>query len=324
MIVGGAYNSTGTTFTQFATGPVTINAAGGSFSISGSQLFPSVSLATGTTTFTIDSYLTLVADPDSTIQLGFAGAGRLALVPEPMSIVQLGCGTLLTGGLLLRRHRSRSPRRGRGSSRSRRRLGLATALALCLVAPGSAFAGMVYINDLGPQPIVTISGFATHSFTIDPSNDSLSFDGTYLSSAGFPSAGSSVSYSVAFLDPGQVPSDLTVITITGLANTDPTQPNVEIQVAFSGIVNGPISPDFSIPEPGGFYDIADYLRGQGAMSVPTDLSVIVGSTTVPEPPSIALAGVAALIALAVILRRHSAAPRRLPLSDGSNLHSPTS
>lgn len=78
---------------------------------------------------------------------------------------------------------------------------------------------------------------------------------------------------------------------------------------FQGIVTSPTDPGpgvvFFIPEPVGWFDIAAYLRGQQAPDVPTDLSVLVAAASVPEPSSLTLCGVAALITLGVALRRRS-------------------
>ncbi len=46
---------------------------------------------------------------------------------------------------------------------------------------------------------------------------------------------------------------------------------------------------------GRLLDVAAYLRGQQAPDVPTDLSVVIAAASVPEPSSLTLGGVAALI-----------------------------
>jgi PEP-CTERM motif len=79
-------------------------------------------------------------------------------------------------------------------------------------------------------------------------------------------------------------------------------------VFFEGIVPGPINPGpgvYFITAPGGFFDVADYLRARQAPGVPTDLSVVIAAASVPEPSSLTLCGVAALIGLGVVLRRRS-------------------
>ncbi|MGZ3394376.1 MAG: PEP-CTERM sorting domain-containing protein [Isosphaeraceae bacterium] len=85
----------------------------------------------------------------------------------------------------------------------------------------------------------------------------------------------------------------------------------------------PITPGsgvYFLTAPGGFFDVAAYLRGQQAPDVPTDLSVVIAAASVPEPSSLTLGGVVALI-LGVALRYRSGvrSAGRLPL-DRSRLH----
>jgi hypothetical protein len=91
-----------------------------------------------------------------------------------------------------------------------------------------------------------------------------------------------------------------------------------------GIVTGPINPGpdvYFLTAPDGFFDVAAYLRGQPGTDVPTDLSVLVAASSVPEPSSLTLCGVAALIGLGVALRHRSGvrSAGRL-LLDRSRLH----
>ncbi len=99
----------------------------------------------------------------------------------------------------------------------------------------------------------------------------------------------------------------TEVTITGLSNPTSTQ-NISVSVFFEGIVTVPITPGpgvFFITAPGGYFDVAAYLRGQQGTDVPTDLSVVIAAASVPDPSSLTLCGVAALINLGVALRRRS-------------------
>ena len=75
---------------------------------------------------------------------------------------------------------------------------------------------------------------------------------------------------------------------------------------FDGILSSPINPGpgiFFLTEPGGFFDVAAYLRGLPGTDVPADLSVLVA--TVPEPSSLTLGGIAASITLGIVSRRRS-------------------
>ncbi|MGA8351939.1 MAG: hypothetical protein WB773_29385, partial [Isosphaeraceae bacterium] len=123
---------------------------------------------------------------------------------------------------------------------------------------------------------------------------------------------------------GLIDSASTEVTITGLSNPTPTPtPNISVSVFFEGIVTVPITPGsgvYFLTAPGGFFDVAAYLRGQQAPDVPTDLPVVIAAASVPEPSSLTLCGVAALI-LGVALRYRSGvrSAGRLPL-DRSRLH----
>ena len=75
---------------------------------------------------------------------------------------------------------------------------------------------------------------------------------------------------------------------------------------FEGIVTTPIDPGpgvFFIPEPGGWFDVAAYLRRQMASGVPGDLSVLVATAAVPEPASLVMGGIAAIVGLGIACRR---------------------
>jgi hypothetical protein len=77
-------------------------------------------------------------------------------------------------------------------------------------------------------------------------------------------------------------------------------------VHFEGILSGPVAPSpgiYFVTPPAGFFDVAGYLRGQQAAGVPTDLSVLVATTAVPEPSSLALSAAGILFTLAGLLRR---------------------
>ncbi len=155
------------------------------------------------------------------------------------------------------------------------------------------------------------------------------FQGNYLSQDDLLQPGRSVTYDVVFQEPspngsGLIDSASTEVTITGLSNPTPTPtPNISVSVFFEGIVTVPITPGsvvYFLTAPGGFFDVAAYLRGQQAPDVPIDLSVMIAAAAVPEPSLLTLCGVAALI-LGVALRYRSGvrSAGRLPL-DRSRLH----
>jgi hypothetical protein len=102
--------------------------------------------------------------------------------------------------------------------------------------------------------------------------------------------------------------------------TDASQDNTQVDMTFNAVVPGPISPNYSVPDPGPDFDVAAFLRQQGAAYVPTDLSVVILSA-VPEPSSLVLGGIAALIGLGVALgRRCGVRSAGRLLSDRSRLH----
>jgi hypothetical protein len=324
IIVGFSFNSSLQENTYlYGTGSTSLtapDASTGAFSILDTNLFPSVSIPVGGG-FSIDSHLTLVSDPGSLIQLGnfsstqdplpnfgsFAGGPA---VPEPLALVQLGTGLGLVAGFLGWRRRARNRRAAGGHSRARGRAGVTAMLllVLCLLAPGLGSAGTITVNDLS-QPISASSeAFATTSLSIDSTHQLVTFDGTYLSSGGYPAPGDSVTYTVVFVDPGGSQSDATTLIIAPLANPTATH-NTMVEMNFEGIVSTPINPGtgiFFIPEPVGWFDVARYLRGQtGVSGVPADLSVLVAST-VPEPASLVMGGIAVVAGLGIALKRRLA------------------
>ncbi len=116
------------------------NSTTGAFSILDNYLFPSVTIPVGGT-FTVDSYLTMVSDPCSLIQLGdfsgtqasanfgsFAGGPAPNAIPEPLALVQLGTGLFLTAGLWGWRSFGRNPRAARLPARARASLSAIAAL----------------------------------------------------------------------------------------------------------------------------------------------------------------------------------------------------
>jgi len=328
IIVGFALNSSLQENTYlYGTGTTSLSAPNpttGAFSILDSNLFPSVTIPVGGT-FSVDSYLTLVSDPGSLIQLGdfsgtqgpldfgsFVGGPAPAnVIPEPLALVQFGTGLFLTAGLWGWRSHGRKRRAARLHLRARASLTALLVLCFCLLAPSLAPAGTITVNDLSQPLRVSSENFtATTLFSIDSVHQLVTFDGTYMSSGGYPGPGQSVTYTVVFVDPDGSDSDATTLTIAGVASSNPPPSTItSVGMFFQGIVTSPINPDpgvvFFIPEPAGWFDVAAYLRGQQAPDVPTDLSVVIAAASVPEPSSLTLCGVAALISLGVALRRRS-------------------
>ena len=105
----------------------------------------------------------------------------------------------------------------------------------------------------------------------------VTFKGNYLSQDDHLQPGQSATYDVVFQEPsangsGLIDSASTEVTITGLSNPTSTQ-NISVSVFFEGIVTGPITAGYGvyfITAPGGFLDVAAYLRGQQAPGVPSD------------------------------------------------------
>jgi len=164
IVVGLTFNSTLThntyTYTNLPTGSSgttpTIDppdAMTNAFSISFNPNFPSVTISPGGT-FSVDSSLTLVSDPESLIKLAdlsgtpglpdfgaFVGGPAPAAVPEPSSLVQVGTVLFLVAGLWVWRSLGRNRRAARGLSRSRPGLAALVVLFFGLLAPGLAPAG---------------------------------------------------------------------------------------------------------------------------------------------------------------------------------------
>jgi hypothetical protein len=322
IIVGFALDSTlhQSTFV-YGTGTTTLSApdpSTGAFSIKDSNAFSSVTIPEGGS-FTVDSYLTLVSDPGSLIQLGdltnmpgpipdfgsYLGGPPPAgqSIPEPASLVQLATALVLVAGLLRWRGCLRNRRPRRLLRRVRSAAAAAVGLALFVLAPGLAPAGTITVNDLSLPLSASSESFSTSSVSINSVTEVVTFDGTYMSAGGFPGIGQSVSYTVVYVDPDDSTSDLTQLTITGITPT--SQQNVSVQMLFEGLVQGPVTPGpgiYFIPEPDFSFDVAGYLRGQQAPGVPTDLSVLVASQT-PEPASLLLGGIALVVGIAFALWR---------------------
>ncbi|MGB2610659.1 MAG: PEP-CTERM sorting domain-containing protein, partial [Isosphaeraceae bacterium] len=291
--------------------------------------------------------LTLVSDPGSLIQLSSLsdvsgplpniGAFAGSAVPEPSSFVELGTGLLmLVGAWGWRKDRTRTrqhlfqiPRHGAACIPFVS--GLFVYLFLLATIPAPVPAGTITVDDIDQPISIYSTGFSTTSISHNSMLQQATFQGNYFSQDDplQPGPGQSVTYDEVFQEPspngsGLIDSASTEVTITGLSNPTPTPtPNISVSVFFEGIVTVPITPGsgvYFLTAPGGFFDVAAYLRGQQAPDVPTDLSVVIAAASVPEPSSLTLGGVAALI-LGVALRYRSGvrSAGRLPL-DRSRLH----
>jgi len=329
LIAGEVWNGSSATPFQQGAGSIGFVGSGTTFTINYSDILSSLTMP-ASASISVSSQLTLVADPDSSIQLGELtgplpnlGVYGGYVVPEPSAWIQLGTAMVLLiglwGGSRYRRISLNMPR-----LRGVPLLLLAglTSLILGLGAPGTVEAGTVTINGLSSPLSVSSSGFSSFSSSTDSVNQTLDFDGTYLSTGGFPAPGQSSTYWVVFQEPDGTQTEATELTVTGLSPT--TTGNTSVDLFFQGLVTTPIGPGpgvFFIPEPGGYFDVAAYLRDQQSANVPTDLSVLVQAAAVPEPSSLALCGVAALISLGVALRHRSGvrSAGRL-LLDRSRLH----
>src|SRR5271157_2829443 len=138
IVVGLTFNSTLThntyTYTNLPTGSSgttpTIDppdATTNAFSISFNPNFPSVTISPGGT-FSVDSSLTLVSDPESLIKLAdlsgtpglpdfgafVGGPAPAAAIPEPSTLVLFGTGLFLVAGLWVRRSLGHHRRAARG------------------------------------------------------------------------------------------------------------------------------------------------------------------------------------------------------------------
>ena len=316
VIAGFSWNGSSTQEFQTGNGSISLSLTNGNFTISDNDPMGTPSIAANAS-ISVDSQLTLVADPGSTIGLsGFSGTlpiiGSFAggTVPEPSAWIQLGTAMALLGALWCRRRYLRI------SLTSSRMPGVSlvllvglTSLIVGLGAPGRAGAGTITINNLSVPLSTSSSGFSSSSASTDSLLQQVTFNGNSLSQDPLQ-PGQSVTYNVVFQEPspngsGLVDSASTVLSIASLVNPTPTQ-NTSVSVLFQGILIGPINPApgvYYVTPPGGFFDVAAYLRGQQSPEVPTDLSVLVATVSVPEPPSLLVGGVAALISLAFALCR---------------------
>ena len=192
-------------------------------------------------------------------------------------------------------------------------------------------AGTITVDDIDQPISISSTLFSITSISYSSVLQQAKSQGSYVSQDDplQPGPGQSVTYDVVFQEPspngsGLIDSASTEVTITGLSNPTPMPtPNISVSVFFEGIVTVPITPGsgvYFLTAPGGFFDVAAYLRGQQAPDVPTDLSVVIAAASVPEPSSLTLGGVVALI-LGVALRYRSGvrSAGRLPL-DRSRLH----
>jgi hypothetical protein len=315
VIAGYVWNGSSLQTFQAGNGSISLSGpdSNGNFSISDNYAIGSFTVPANAS-LSVDSQLTLVADPGSSITLSGLtgdlptfGVFGGAVVPEPSSWIPLGTAMLL---LVLLWGRRRYPQL---SLRLPRLPGVSlvllvglTSLILGLEAPGTATAGSITTNDLSLPLRLSSSGFSQFSSSTDSVKETASFDGSYLSAGGFPASGQSATYWVVFQEPDGTQSDSTELIITGLTPT-PTA-NTSVQMFFQGLITTPIGPGpgvFFIPKPVGYFDVATYLRGNNQPGVPTDLSVLVASA-VPEPASLVMGGIAVLAELGLALGRRRA------------------
>jgi len=306
----------GTSTASFGLGSGSNTLTGGNFTFTDNLSLGNVTIPAGDT-ISVDSYLTLVVDPGSSIRLGeltgdlptigvFAGS----VVPEPSSWIQLGTSLVLLIALWGRRHYRRiSLILPTPPGVSLVLLAGLTSLILGLGAPGTADAGTIKgtitIDGVSPQILASSVGYSSSSTSIDPVNQTVTFDGTYLSTggSGSPAPGQSATYWVVFQDRNGTQTDATELMITGLTNPTSTE-NTSVHLFFERLITTPIDAGpgiYFIPQPAGFFDVAAYLVSQGAPNVPHDLSVLIAS--VPEPYSLVMGGTG-LVAAVWLVQRH--------------------
>jgi len=313
LIAGEVWKGSSATSFQQGAGSIGFVGSGAAFTINYSDILSSLTIAAGAS-ISVTSELTLAADPGSSIQLGELtgplpniGAYGGYVVPEPSAWIQLGTAMVLLIGLWGRRgYRRISLNLPRLPVVPLVLIAGLTSLILGLGAPSTVEAGTIVINDLA-SPLSASTDISNHSTSTDSVNQTVTFQGTYFSTGGgVPAPGQSSTYWVVFQELDGTQTDATELTITGLTPT--TTGNTSVNLFFQGLVTTPINPGagvFFVPQPGGYFDVAAYLRGQQAADVPTDLSVLIQVAAVPEPSSLTLCGIAALICLGVALRHRS-------------------
>ncbi len=334
--------------TVFQTGNGVMSSSGpnsqGEITITGTtttNLFPEAILNSGDT-FTVNANLTLYSDPGSLIELGSLGNipgplptigvfGGNSAVPEPASLVELGVGLMiLTGSWGWRKARSRKEQKSlQNPSRALScSLWMLCLFACCVVLPERpSSAGTIMIDDVDQPISISASGIGDRVTSTNSILQQATLTGTYLSNDVLLAPNQTVTYDVVFVEPSATGSGfpdraLTEITITGL-NDSTSLPNTSVSVHFEGVIDAVIDPApwvYFLTEPGGYFDVTAFLRGQNAFGVPTDLTVLVATAAVPEPSSLVLGGLAALIGFgaAAVGRRRAQTAGRL-LSDSSQV-----
>ncbi len=266
----------------------------------------------------ITSYLTLVSDPGSLIALGGAsddtglppptlGIFGGTSAPEPSTWIQLGTAMVMLVALgCLRRYRRISRNLPRLPGVSLVVLAGMTSLICGLAAPRAAEAGTITIDDLSSPISVSTSGFSTTSIGTNSFDQTATIQGTYFSTGGFPTPGTSATYWVVFQNPAGAQTDATELTITGLLSPNQSA-NTSVSVFFEGLITTPITPGariYFIPQPSGYFNVAAYLASESAPGIPGDLSVfVVSPQSVPEPGSLATGAIGLLLAGLWVARR---------------------
>jgi hypothetical protein len=163
-------------------------------------------------------------------------------------------------------------------------------------ASETATAGSITVDNRSQHLSAFALEFNSQTLFADPVARTVTFTGDYQSSGGFPPLNDTVSYLIALGGSPAGSLGSVMLTIDGI--TDAKQDNTKVNMSFQAVVNGPIHPDFTVPDPGPTFDAAAFLRQQNAPDVPTDLSVVI-LAPVPEPSSFALGVLAALIGVTV-------------------------